>query len=116
MSAHFDPSLSTKKDWIRHYVGDTDDDSALVQDETIEALLSKFSFRHALVSTIDAVISKLSKEPDSISEGSGSSFSWRERIAALQTLRKRAEAGQIPDPDTGEPQKSVSVAAKNEFF
>lgn len=41
MSATFDPSLGTKKDWVRLLTGDTDTSNAKLQDETIEAILTK---------------------------------------------------------------------------
>ena len=35
----FDAGLSTDKDWVRYLIGDTNIQSQLVQDETIEAIL-----------------------------------------------------------------------------
>lgn len=39
MTWTYDPSLPTDKDTVRFYVGDTDTNNQLVQDETIEAML-----------------------------------------------------------------------------
>ncbi len=40
MAWEFDTSLSTDKDWVRFLIGDTNTNAQLVQDETIQAILT----------------------------------------------------------------------------
>jgi hypothetical protein len=40
MAWTYDTSLSTDKDWVRFLIGDTNTNAQLVQDETIEAILT----------------------------------------------------------------------------
>ena len=54
--------LTTDKDWIRFTIGDTDVNSPLLYDEEITALLLNASKTKVAITSMEAILGKLSRE------------------------------------------------------
>ena len=96
MATNYSPALGTDRDRARFIVGDTGEllDSSgeqvwLLQDETIEALLSQFGYAEGVAQICEALISRFAQEPDQYEEEGGIQVRWSERIKAWKELARR---------------------------
>lgn len=69
----------------------------LLADETIDGMLSKFTYGESLAQLADSLASRFAQEPDRISD-SGVSVSWKDRVATWRQLAKDARAGKYIPP------------------
>lgn len=117
MSVTYSASLLTNLDWIRLKTGDTDTVTALLQDETINAMLAVFGYAEALAQCAESIIAILAQEPDSLNQGTGENaiqLQFTSRIKTLQELVKACRAGVVEEPGYVEviPARRVMAAAK----
>lgn len=103
MSATFDPALTSGRDHIRRRVFDcelADPGVAgavvdpILQDETIDALISSVGFNEALAQCAESCAAYFSREPDRfVQRGSGGAqVTWEDRVKTLLEIARRARA------------------------
>lgn len=115
MSWSYDPALSTDKDKVRLFIGDTDTTAQLFSDEEISALLVSVpspSLAAALLA--DAQAAKYSRF--SAISIDGASFAYQQRADMFRTLanRLRAQATATEAGGIGTPAVSgVSISEDN---
>lgn len=86
MSATYDDTLPTDRDWVRHELGDTDIAAPLRQDETYDALILALGKQGALRTVARALASEYARKPSSVSLPSGLSVSWSSRVSNWQAI------------------------------
>lgn len=104
MAATYNPSLTSRKDKVRFYLGDTNVAQALVQDETIEALLAETGATALSVSAFLAqgLVAQFSQAVDYDVDGQGEKRSDLAKnyravaadLAARAAAEKAATAGE----------------------
>ncbi len=103
MSATFDASLPTARDRVRFLLGDVPEGAssgtisdALIQDETIDAMLAQASYTETCRQMAISLLSRYSSEPDRYEEGNGLKLHWQNRLdgwkAVLKELKDTAPA------------------------
>ena len=100
MAATFDPTLATLKDHIRLALGDTNVNTPLLDDQTINAKLAAFSYCEALAQCAEALISQFGQRPSEYGESGGVRITWGERISAWRKIVEDARSGRINPPTT----------------
>jgi hypothetical protein len=101
MAATFDTALPTARDRMRYAVGDTDVAAApLEQDETYDAVLALYGESLGTAVIAEALASRFAKEPDSISDDTGS-VRWSERVKTWIAVANRYRAGGATSGSTG---------------
>ena len=98
MTATYDASLTELKDYIRLALGDTAVATALLADETIEAMLAAHPYGEALAQLAEGLIAEYGQRPDEYSESGGVRLTWGERIEAWRRIADDARAGKIEPP------------------
>ncbi len=103
MAATFDPSLATPKDRIRQRLGDTDTASALIQDETIAAILAIPTGETATAARLARDLSaKFSRDVDFTVDGQGQRNAQRaEAFRLLANDLAREAALETPPTSSG---------------
>ena len=104
MAATFDPSLASKIDEARLWLGDYHTNAvagpvanALLQDATIGAKIAAYPFNEAVAQLASALISKYANAPDSYEEGGSLKLEWHSRLAAWKEIVAEArKAGAAP--------------------
>ena len=101
MAATYDAALPTAKDRVRLLLGDVPDDgtsgtieSALLQDDTIEAMLAQYPYNEAARQLAMGLIARFAGEPDKYEEGNGLRLEWRNRLEAWRALMKELRTAQ----------------------
>lgn len=98
MAATYNASLTSLRDHIRLLLGDTNTSAAMLQDETIDALLTAYGWSEAVAQLADSLVARYAQRPDSYRETGGAAFSFAQRIPAWRELAARARAGKLPHP------------------
>lgn len=113
--ATFDHKLPTLKDHVRLKVGDTDEGTAILSDDTIEANLAAYSYSAAVGACADAILAVYAQEPDRIREQLGGEVEFKSRTKFLERLSDRGAAGSIPEPgvSTEEADTATSFSVRN---
>ncbi len=108
MSASYTGDLSLDRDRARFLLGDTDTATALLQDESIDAMLGLYDFNEAVAQMAMGLATQFAQEPDKLDQDGGLVQTWTERVAAWHALAKdmRSKA-QTASPTT--PRSGVSV-------
>lgn len=118
MAATFDPALPTNMDVIRSRIYDSElaDPTAagnvvnpVLQDETINGILSRYSFNESLAQCAEMVAVYFSRNPDKFKQQSvgGAEVTWQDRVKTLMDLAKRVR--NEPEGLTARPRRSVSI-------
>lgn len=102
MAATFDPTLPTKRDEARLWLGDYHTSAvagavpnAFLQDETIDAKLALYPYPEAVAQLASALISKYANAPDTYEEGHSLRLEWKNRLAAWRTVVDEARASNV---------------------
>lgn len=95
MSATFSQALPSDRDRARLLLGDVPEGAvsgtvadALLQDETIDAVLGSYPFNEAVRQLAVSLVSRFGAEPDRYEEGNGLRLEWRNRLDAWKALIK----------------------------
>jgi len=87
MTWTYNPSLANTKDKIRFYIGDTDKDAPLLQDEEIAGVLSlEGGIRQAAARCAETIASQLARQAKKIVDDLGASVEYEERAKAFSDL------------------------------
>lgn len=105
MSATYDPTLPTDRDWVRFLIGDTDTSAAEISDEEINALLADSAYPNRYLAAAAAgdlmgtraggILSKSLAEL-SITYGSDSGISFADYVGRLRAKGADVELGKDP--------------------
>jgi len=114
----FSDPPTTYKDWFRLYTGDTDlldenqNSNGILSDETISSVISSLGWVRGCKQLIDAMIAKISKEPDVLQEGHGILTKFLSRIPELRKIREKIDSGEIEDPISPSSTSSGSISTQ----
>jgi hypothetical protein len=97
----FDATLPTYRDWVRLLTQDQDVTTCILQDETINTLVTTLGYGPAIAQICDMLLVIYATQPDYIRERYGVEVRFDSRIAVLQELAQKARAGLLPDPFAG---------------
>lgn len=92
MSATYDQTLPTARDRIRFSLGDTTvspEASALIPDETYDALIIEHGETMATVVAAESLAAKFSQNPSQVVLVGGKAFTWADRAKTLLELASR---------------------------
>jgi len=96
----YSPTLATPVDRVRFAVYDIDDAAGLLPEETYSALLTRYAAKAdpegwATVAAAEALIARISRDPDKVEVTGAVKVEWSNRLAMLRLIAngKRAELG-----------------------
>lgn len=94
MSADFDPTLPTDKDWVRLVIGDTDTSNAIFTDESIQAFVDEEANKKlAAARCLEALVSRWGVESGGLTEKQTSKLRrrWGGTGSTIESMGKYAE-------------------------
>ena len=97
MSFSFDINLSSLRDQIRLRLADTDSSAAVFQDETINAMLSSYSYDEACAQLAESAGAEFARMASSVDNGPVR-YEYQERSTFFTTLARSIRSMAQPAP------------------
>lgn len=105
MASQYDPTGTTKKDFARRILGDTDLATSLLEDEEYEAALGSYTYSVAIGVLAGQIATLYAQEPDRFKQSMGSEMEFKSRVARYEALEAKGLAGKIPEPGVADKHK-----------
>lgn len=115
MAATFDPNLARLQDHARLILGDTEVGVAVLQDETIVAVLAATTYSKGIGLLAEAMLATFAAEPTRYREHNGVEYVWEDRLKHLQELARRGRNGLLDEPGSENDPSTPSTHAKNVY-
>lgn len=85
------------RDYARFLLGDTAAETAVLQDEEIDALLGRLSFAEAVAQAAESCVARVSQQPDEFEDEGGLKTKWtQQRVRHWNELAARMRARVVP--------------------